>query len=416
MEYKLGLYLTTLLGVCVVIVSTIFFINLQNIWLCYTLILILSLGNGIAGSLTGKNVLLYKPDKKALLTSIFISLLILLSSGYSYLIEKLLNPDGYTLKEDERYYPHKICSKVYLYFIICLFAVPIGAFTFAFFTIEYKKKSKELNKNEDIEGGIINEENEEENEENDNGKGEELNSINIKEQSEDKNPTDKESESKKVKEHIKISLKTIRFWRQCTFGMVLNFSMGFIGTTFRIFGADIGIDGKALQNLILVIPPIQLVLGLIIGFLVDKKGALFFLRIGAIILIFPGIILALFTTKTAMFIFSSIISNIGQTPITICINPYIMDIYGIQETVILFGVLTMFIILSQIATAVIAFLFSIYYGSKGEIIKPFQITYYICAGLAFLSFILLLFEKNQKIDYEERKKEKKDENEQLSDN
>ena len=157
-------------------------------------------------------------------------------------------------------------------------------------------------------------------------------------------------------------------------------------------------------------------LGLIVGFLVDKKGALFFLRIGAIILIFPGIILALFTTKTAMFIFSSIISNIGQTPITICINPYIMDIYGIQETVILGGVLTMFIILSQIATAVIAFLFSIYYGSKGEIIKPFQITYYICAGLAFLSFILLLFEKNQKIDYEERKKEKKDENEQLSDN
>ena len=146
--------------------------------------------------------------------------------------------------------------------------------------------------------------------------------------------------------------------------MVLNFSMGFIGTTFRIFGADIGIDGKALQNLILVIPPIQLVLGLIVGFLVDKKGALFFLRIGAIILIFPGIILALFTTKTAMFIFSSIISNIGQTPITICINPYIMDIYGIQETVILGGVLTMFIILSQIATAVIAFLFSIYYGPK----------------------------------------------------
>ena len=259
MEYKLGLYLTTLLGVCVVIVSTIFFINLQNIWLCYTLTLILSLGQGIAGSLTGKNVLLYKPDKKALLTSIFISLLILLSSGYSYLIEKLLNPDGYTLKEDERYYPHKICSKVYLDFSICLFAVPIGAFTFAFFTIEYKKKSKELNKNEDIEGGIINEGNEEENEENDNGKGEELNSINIKEQSEDKNPTDKESESKKVKEHIKISLKTIRFWRQCTFGMVLNFSMGFIGTTFRIFGADIGIDGKALQNLILVIPPVQLV-------------------------------------------------------------------------------------------------------------------------------------------------------------
>ena len=416
LEYKLGLFLTTLLGLCIVLLSNIFFIDIRNIWLCYAITLTSALGQGIAGSLVGKNVVLYKPDKKALLSSIFTGISVLFGAGYAYLIEKLVNPDGYTLKESERYYPPKYCSKTNLYFVIGFFAIPIGAFIFTLFTFEYKKNNKDLNKNEDPTqvGGIIDEENEEENEENDNGKGEELYSINDKEKNEEKKTTDKESESKKAKEHIKIALKTIRFWRQCILALFLIFSASFISSTSRTFGADIGIDGKALQNLIPVETVISLIEGMIVGFCVDKKGALFFLRIGTIIVIIPGILLGLFTTKTAMFILSFIILVIGAVPLSICFGPYIMDIYGIQESVILGGILGMFTKLSEIATTVIAFVISEYYDTKEEIIKRFQIIYYICAGLAFLSFMLLLFEKNQKIDYDERKKGKKVENEQLS--
>ena len=51
LEHKIGFISTTLTGLCVILVGDIFFIRIQNIWLCYALTFIMGTGSGIANSL-----------------------------------------------------------------------------------------------------------------------------------------------------------------------------------------------------------------------------------------------------------------------------------------------------------------------------------------------------------------------------
>ena len=70
LELKLGFYLTTLSGLLIVLGSDIFFLNAQNIWLCYVLTFFMASGSGIANSLVGKNLAFFRPERKGLLVSI----------------------------------------------------------------------------------------------------------------------------------------------------------------------------------------------------------------------------------------------------------------------------------------------------------------------------------------------------------
>ena len=54
-----------------------------------------------------------------------------------------------------------------------------------------------------------------------------------------------------------------------------------------------------------------IIVGPLLGFFVDKKGALFFLRIVSLILMVPGILLTFFTINTIIFMGSFVISVLG---------------------------------------------------------------------------------------------------------
>ena len=81
-----------------------------------------------------------------------------------------------------------------------------------------------------------------------------------------------------------------------------------------------------------------------------------------------------------------------------------MDIYGIQESVILGGIMNIFSRLSEVITTVVAFVFSFFYN-KEEIILPYQIMYLIGSGCCLLCFILLMFEKKEQFNYDDEDKE-----------
>ena len=78
LEFKLGFILTTLIGLFIILITNIFFLNIQNIWLCYTLTLIVGTGVGIANSLGGKNLTLYKPYKKGIIVGALSAVVIFL--------------------------------------------------------------------------------------------------------------------------------------------------------------------------------------------------------------------------------------------------------------------------------------------------------------------------------------------------
>ena len=283
------------------------------------------------------------------------------------------------------------------------FAIPIGVIIFLFFIVVYiKKDSESVKEKEEIVGAkeeIKNSEDEEIKDKNTNN-----NEDNENETNENKKEKEEEEElliSKDIiemnkKKKIKKVIKTFRFWRISIAQFLLTFSFSFIIGTGRTFGALIGINGGALQFLMLCHSGALIIVGPLLGFLVDKKGALFFLRIVSLILIIPGILLTFFTKNTYVFMVSFVISVLGLVSTIVCYSPFIMDIYGIQESVILGGIMNVFSRFSEVITTIVAFVVSLFYN-KEEILLPYRIMYIVGSGCCLLSFILLMFEKKRQI-------------------
>ena len=202
------------------------------------------------------------------------------------------------------------------------------------------------------------------------------------------------------KKNLKKVIKTFRFWRLAFIQLFITFAFSFILGTGRTFGALIGIDGSALQFLMLCQSGALIIVGPIFGFIVDKRGPLNLLRIASLVCMVPGILLTFFIENTIIFISSFIISVLALVAIMVCFVPFIMEVYGIQESVIIGGIMNIFAKLSEVITTVSAFVISFYY-TKDEIEKPYKVMYIIGSGLCFLSFILLIFEHNKKHDYEQ---------------
>ena len=398
LELKLGFILTTLTGLLIILISNLFFLNVQNIWFCYVLTFFIAAGAGIANSLTGKNLAFYKPDKKGLLISGMMAITILFAGGFSLFGEKLINPDGYTLKWDEEYYDYKYSSRTYIYFSFGFFSIPIGTIIFLLLIVEYKKNNSEFLKEEESD------KKEEANKDNIN-KNTEKENQNENEIDENKNEEgdviiEKELKTMNKKRNIKKVIKTFRFWRLTFIQLFITFSFSFILGTGRTFGALIGIDGNVLQFLMLLQSFALVLVGPILGTFVDKKGPLNLLRIGSLICMIPGLLLTFFTRNTLAFTVSFVISVLALITIVVCFAPFIMEVYGIQESVILGGIMSVFSKLSEVITTVVAFVISLFY-SKDEIIKPYQIMYITGVGCCLLSFVLLMFESMEKHKYEE---------------
>ena len=389
LENYLGFLKTIFLGLLILLIGCIAFIYQQNIWLCYGLSLIMGMGTGISTSLLGKNLVFYVPNKKGMLTGAVGIGAVIISAAYTFTGEKIINFEGYTLKENEQYYPDYICERTYIYFIVGAISIPIGFIISIFFIHVYKPEySITENKNEKNE-----EKKEKENEENNSPQ-----KTNEKEQL-PKNEALDEINKQKSKNNVKQAIKSFRFWRIGLISLFLNFSISFMANTGRTFGALIGINGTALQFLMVLQAISFIIFGPILGSCVDKKGALIVLRILSVICIIPGVLLALFMDITPVFMLAFVINVIGVSGILIGFGPFIMEIYGIQESVILGGIISAFSKISEITTTVTAFIVSLFFKDVEKLKVPYRAIYIISSIFCTISAILLLLESNEKVNY-----------------
>ena len=386
-ENYVGFFKTIFLGLLILLIASILFIYQQNIWLCYGLSLFMGIGAGISTSLLGKNLIFYVPDKKGMITGILGLGIVIITAVFTFGGEKVINYEGYTLKENENYYPNYISERTYIYFIVGIITIPIGYILSFLFIHEYKVNQDENpnSENEKTTSLIIENKEEEKNIENNSSK--------------EVSPNENEVKENSSKYNIKKAIKNLRLYRISLISLLINFSISFIGNTGRTFGALIGINGNALQFL-MVFQAFSIIISLIIlGALVDKKGPLFILRIVSFICIIPGILLAFFMDVTWIFMLAFIINVLGISGLLVGFAPLIMEIYGIQESVILGGIINAFSKFSEVITTITAFIVSIFYKSVEELKVPYKILYLtssICCGL---SAILLFFETNEKFNY-----------------
>ena len=96
--------------------------------------------------------------------------------------------------------------------------------------------------------------------------------------------------------------------------------------TGRTFGAIIGINGNALQFAGIIQILFTLILGEILGILVDKKGGLLILRIVSISCIFPSILKTFFTENDFIFIFCFVIYVLVITGLMVSFGHFIMEV------------------------------------------------------------------------------------------
>ena len=459
-EKRFGLIITVLLCLVLILGANIVFLYLNNIWLFYLLSLIIQFSFGVINSLCMKNLIFYRPKRKGFIMVSIQLLSNILGSGLTLLGEKLINPEGYTLKPGEEYYPKRISENFVRYFQLGFIIIPIGAIIFILFirvfnmelyrsnTLkEEKEREDKIKSNENIEIKENTNEKDEENKdinENNDGKIENAEEKNdgptneiieeIKEhkfvnlEDEIKKKKEKEIEENikfmyldenspavklrriKTKRKVKLATRTFRFWR-LTFSQLFNgFPLSFIMSTGRTFGAILGINGTALQFLSIFQLGCILIFGPIMALIVDKKGPLLLLRISIVIMIIPCILLTFLTENTIFFIGSTAMIIIAFSGEELSFSPLIMEIYGIQESIVIGGIMDIVSKISSIITTISGFVISQYY--KGlEILTPYRIMYIVGAVCCVLSFILVLFERKKKFNYAlEDSKEEKTEN------
>ena len=126
------------------------------------------------------------------------------------------------------------------------------------------------------------------------------------------------------------------------------------------------------------------------------------LRICSIVSIIPGILLLFFIDNTVLYIISFVLIALGLVSKMVSFNPLLMEIYGIQESVILGGIINGFGRVGEIITTVSAFVVS-FFCSNDEIKTPYKIIFISGSVCSVISFLLLCFESNEKFDYKEEK-------------
>ena len=402
LEAKIGFMATTLLGLAILLITNIFFYNVHNIWVCYIEIIILGLGAGIAVSLLAKNLTLYNPKKKGRISGIIGIVTIVFSAVFAFGGEKVINKEGQAVNK-EQVYEKDIAERIEIYYTIGFFAVPIGGLLSYLFLYEYKKEDDPTQYISDKfnELSIIDSNSKTKDDEND----DEDDKMNQKTDDEKQKNTaesnfEKEVENIRQKKHIKQVVKTGRFWRIAFSSLLLNFPVMFLVNTGRIFGAIIGIDGIILQLLAVFNALGMIIFGPIVGYIIDKKNSLFLLRIVTLICVIPGILLLLFLENTFFFTLSTILNLFGLIGNTVGTTPLIMEIYGIQESVILGGFVLTFSKVSEIVTTTTAFLVSfIYPGNSIRI--PYKIMYVLSSLSSYISFYLLMIEEVDKHIYDD---------------
>ena len=231
------------------------------------------------------------------------------------------------------------------------------------------------------------------------GKEEEEKLITEKKEEEQNNDNlDSEIEKLKRKKKIKQVIKTFRFWKIALASFLLSFPISFMMTTGRTFGALIGIKGAALQFLTMAQGAAIIIIGPIFGILSDKKGPLLILRISSIVSILPGVLLLFFIDNTVLYMISFVFIAIGLVSKMVSFNPFLMEIYGIRESVILGGIINGIGKVGEVITVVAAFVISFKY-SGNEIKTPYKIIFIVGSACSLLSLILLLFESKKKFEY-----------------
>ena len=376
-EKKIGPKLTLLLSSVIVEICFILYYYQRNLWIFYTISVIIGIGNGISAGVPIKNACLYYPKKKGIINSSIVCLGGLVSSLYVTIGEKIINPDKVTIKDKKTnpFYPEEIANKSKKFFIFAMIVLPITTLLSLFLFYKFEKPKDKENENENI--------------------NESKNEKMLKQQKE------KETNTKEI-------LLNIRFWRNMIIISLMPFWIYFLNATYRAYSPMLGVNSNLIPRLPTIITALSSITGMIWALIFDKFGFQIITKIMSLSCIFLSIYFTIFIDNKTLYviglILSTVISRVGMMSI---INPHIMQVYEFRNYLIIGGFARLFNQLSFFIAGLTSIFLSFKYKTGDELKTPYAIIASIGIILSYTGFILSLFENDEKYIFKNNERYRK---------
>ena len=322
-EKKIGPKLTLILSSSIVECCLILFYFQRNLWIFYGLSICIGIGSGLSAGVPIKNSCRYYPNKKGVINSVIICLGGLVSSLYSFIGEKIINPDkkGIINKKTNPFYPEEVANNANKFFIFAMIVFPVINLLSLFFFYIFVP-------NNDNKDSILVEK-----------KGKENNNTNTKE-----------------------IVKTYRFWRNIMIIGLMPFWTFFLMSTYRAYAPMIGVDRNLVSYLNMIILGLNSITGLIWAFIFDKFGFQIIIKIMSGICIILSIYFIIFIDDSVLYVIGLIANTaVSRVGIMSVFNPHIMQVFEFRNYLIIGGFARLFNQSSSFIAALTSVLLSITY-------------------------------------------------------
>ena len=368
-DKKIGLYYALLLSFILLELGLLLFINQNNIWLSFLLIIFLGFSNGIGMSIPGKNLLLYYPKKGGIIGSTLSSCFFLLGTTMGILGEKIINPGQYTLKKGEQFYPLEISQNYLKYYKFILYVNPFVIM----FSLLLIKKYDPLYDEELVQEDI---------------------NFNY-----NKNSKIFFKKDENYSKNLKSAIINKRIWQMIGISNLTLFVYNFSKNTFRVFGALASMNGAVMQYSFIFTMFISILVGPLWGYINDKYKYEIIIKILCVCLIIQSLFFSIFIKSNIIYIIFIIFGSIIGTGFISASSLHILRVYGIKYNIEIKGIINIFSSIFNILNSSISILISRFFHTGDELKFAYRFIYlggfFICDIGAYLAF----YEKDDKFIY-----------------
>ena len=230
----------------------------------------------------------------------------------------------------------------------------------------------------------------------------------INEESNQNNPYTNTPHSSQ-KQNIKIALKKWRFWRNMLIVGAMPFMMWFEGSTSRPYSSMLGVDGEIIGILAGSTNILSCVTNPIWAFCVDKFGFKPVMIIISSLTIILSIYFCILMDNKFFYVIGLYISSVFRGGVTSSAIPHIMQIFGLNNYLIIGGLGRLFTQIVSFSVAVVSIVISIFKKSVKDLLLPYRIVSLVGAGFAIFGLILILYE-NDDVKFEDEENQKNETN------
>ena len=213
---------------------------------------------------------------------------------------------------------------------------------------------------------------------------------------------DNKLKNENYSKNMKKIIKSSRFWflaiytflspfvSYLTMSNFKNFRILIYSVSFnRFIGATIGL--------------IKLIVAPLIGLIVDKYGAIYILRILCLLRLTIGILMSLFLNNSYFLFILALASEVSEVTQKYAFTSYLYNIFGFEYSIEIQGMIGIGDGFSNLFSAIMSFLICYFTQqySFDSLILPYRYLFLFGSLLSVISFVLLLFENEEKFHYED---------------